>query len=49
MQKRFFGGCQLTRRIVDLVEESGFTTNEIETLTMKTPPRHWAPTASASR
>ena len=31
VQKRLFGGCHLTRQIVDLVEESGFTIKEIET------------------
>lgn len=28
MQKRLFGGCHLTRQIVDLVEQSGFTITE---------------------
>jgi ubiquinone/menaquinone biosynthesis C-methylase UbiE len=31
IQKRLFGGCHLTRQIVDLVEDSGFTIKEIET------------------
>ena len=31
IQKRLFGGCHLTRRIVDLLERSGFTIKEIET------------------
>ena len=31
LQKRLFGGCHLTRRIVDVVEGSGFTIKEIET------------------
>lgn len=28
LQKRLFGGCHLTRQIVDLVEQSGFTITE---------------------
>jgi SAM-dependent methyltransferase len=31
LQKRLFGGCHLTRRIVDQVELAGFTIKEIET------------------
>ena len=31
IQKRLFGGCHLTRQIVDLIERSGFTIKEIET------------------
>jgi len=31
MQKRVFGGCHLTRRIVDLVHNAGFTIREIDT------------------
>jgi ubiquinone/menaquinone biosynthesis C-methylase UbiE len=31
LQKRLFGGCHLTRQIVDLIEGSGFTIKEIET------------------
>lgn len=30
MQKRFFGGCHLTRRIVDLLTGAGFTIREID-------------------
>ena len=30
MQKRLFGGCHLTRQIVDLVERSGFTITELD-------------------
>lgn len=30
MQKRLFGGCHLTRRIVDLIEQSGFTIKELD-------------------
>jgi ubiquinone/menaquinone biosynthesis C-methylase UbiE len=31
LQKRLFGGCHLTRKIVDLVEAAGFTITEVET------------------
>ena len=31
MQKRLFGGCHLTRRIVDLVQDAGLTIREIDT------------------
>lgn len=31
MQKRLFGGCHLTRQIVDRVERAGFTVQEVET------------------
>ena len=31
VQKRLFGGCHLTRRIGNLIEDSGFTIKEIET------------------
>ena len=30
IQKRLFGGCHLTRRIVDLVEGAGFTVREVD-------------------
>jgi ubiquinone/menaquinone biosynthesis C-methylase UbiE len=30
LQKRVFGGCHLTRRIVPLVEEAGFTITELD-------------------
>ena len=30
LQKRVFGGCHLTRRIVDLVEQSGLTVTEVD-------------------
>ena len=30
LQKRLFGGCHLTRPIVDLVEQAGFTTQELD-------------------
>ena len=30
VQKRVFGGCHLTRQIVDLVEASGFTIKELD-------------------
>ena len=31
LQKRLFGGCHLTRQIVDLVEAAGFTVKELDT------------------
>jgi ubiquinone/menaquinone biosynthesis C-methylase UbiE len=30
LQKRVFGGCHLTRQIVDLIERSGFTITELD-------------------
>ena len=30
IQERLFGGCQLTRPIVDLVRDGGFTITEID-------------------
>ena len=30
LQQRLFGGCHLTRRIVDLVTDAGFTVTEVD-------------------
>ncbi|HVQ88758.1 MAG TPA: class I SAM-dependent methyltransferase [Actinomycetes bacterium] len=39
MQKRLFGGCHLTRSIVDMLEEAGFTVSEVETFYEKGAPK----------
>jgi len=38
-QKRLFGGCHLTRQIVDLLERSGFTIKELEVFYEKGAPK----------
>lgn len=42
MQKRLFGGCHLTRQIVDLVEQSGFTITESDVFYEEGAPRFLA-------
>jgi SAM-dependent methyltransferase len=39
LQKRIFGGCHLTRRIVDLVEHAGFTVRELDSFYAEGTPR----------
>jgi ubiquinone/menaquinone biosynthesis C-methylase UbiE len=39
VQKRVFGGCHLTRRIVDLVTAAGFTVTELEVFYEKGAPK----------
>jgi len=39
VQKRLFGGCHLTRRIVHLVEGAGFTVRELESFYEEGTPR----------
>ena len=39
LQQRLFGGCHLTRRIVDLLERSGFTIRELDVFYMKGAPK----------
>ena len=48
MQKRVFGGCHLTRPIVDLLTDAGFDDHRTSTSSTRTAPRSsWAPTPSA--
>ena len=39
VQQRLFGGCHLTRRIVDLLERSGFTIRELDVFYEKGAPK----------
>jgi ubiquinone/menaquinone biosynthesis C-methylase UbiE len=39
LQQRLFGGCHLTRRIVDLLERSGFTIRELDVFYEKGAPK----------
>lgn len=39
LQKRMFGGCHLTRRIVDLLTDAGFTISDVEVFYEKGAPR----------
>jgi hypothetical protein len=47
MQKRLFGGCHLTRPVVDLLTTAGFTITELDVFYEEGSPRSWAPTPSA--
>ena len=47
MQKRLFGGCHLTRPIVDMLTNAGFTIAEVDVFYEKGAPKPWAPTPSA--
>jgi SAM-dependent methyltransferase len=40
MQKRLFGGCHLTRRIVDLITDAGFTITEVDVFYEKGAPKY---------
>ncbi len=42
MQKRLFGGCHLTRPIVDLVKAAGFTISELDVFYDKGAPKFLA-------
>ena len=48
LQKRVFGGCHLTRPIVDLLTEAGFTIPEVDVFYEKGAPKSLLPTPSAS-
>lgn len=39
LQKRMFGGCHLTRRIVDLLTDAGFTISDVEVFYEKGAPK----------
>ena len=39
LQKRLFGGCHLTRPIVDLVQQAGFVVTELDVFYEKGAPR----------
>lgn len=41
VQKRLFGGCHLTRRVPELVQDAGFTIEELDTFYEKGAPRVW--------
>jgi ubiquinone/menaquinone biosynthesis C-methylase UbiE len=42
MQKRVFGGCHLTRPVVDMLTEAGFTITEVDVFYEKGAPKAWA-------
>jgi SAM-dependent methyltransferase len=42
VQKRLFGGCHLTRRIVDMITDAGFTITEIDVFYERGAPRFLA-------
>ena len=49
VQKRLFGGCHLTRPVVDLLTNAGFTITELDVFYEEGDPEaRWAPTPSAS-
>jgi len=39
VQKRLFGGCHLTRPIIDLLTTAGFTLTEVDTFYQKRAPK----------
>jgi hypothetical protein len=47
VNKRIFGGCHLTRPVVDLLTTAGFTITELDVLYEKGPRSSSAPTPSA--
>jgi SAM-dependent methyltransferase len=49
VQKRLFGGCHLTRPIVDLLRTAGFTITDSTSFTKKALRSRWAPTPWAPR
>ena len=41
MQKRVFGGCHLTRQIVELLTDAGFTITELDVFYENGAPKFW--------
>ena len=48
LEKRVFGGCHLTRPVVELLTTAGFTITELDVFYEEGAQRSWAPTPSAS-
>jgi hypothetical protein len=42
VQKRLFGGCHLTRSVVDLLTDAGFTVTEVDVFYEKGAPKAMA-------
>jgi hypothetical protein len=41
MQKRVFGGCHLTRQVVELLTDAGFTITELDVFYEDGAPKIW--------